>query len=103
MIPNFTRVNVQCYLIIIVFCQNAFLLTDYAYLSNDSSFSVSNEDGVEVVAQENFSAISKGKSLDKAEKALYSPPTSGIDQTDSSKPSLSFEAQVCYHNGSRCV
>ncbi|XP_076932508.1 uncharacterized protein LOC143598077 [Bidens hawaiensis] len=74
--------------------KNAFLLTDYAYLSNDSSFSVSNEDGVEVVAQDNFSAISKGKSLDKAEKALYSPPTSGIDQTDSSKPSLSFEAQV---------
>ncbi|MFS7909478.1 putative vacuolar protein sorting-associated protein [Helianthus anomalus] len=74
--------------------KNALLLTDYTYLSNDSSFSVSKEDGVEVVVQGNFPSTSKGMSLDEAEIASYSPPTSDIDQTDSSKPSLSFEAQV---------
>lgn len=74
--------------------KNALLLSDYTYLSNDSSFSVSSEDGVEVVMQDNSSPVSEKKSLDKAEKALYSSTTSDADQTESSKPSLSFEAQV---------
>ncbi|XP_071698618.1 uncharacterized protein [Rutidosis leptorrhynchoides] len=75
--------------------KNALLLTDYTYLSNDSSFSVSAEDGVEVVMQDNLSSVSESekKSLNKAEK-LYSSSTSNADQTLLSKPSLSFEAQV---------
>nr|GEV02157.1 vacuolar protein sorting-associated protein 62 [Tanacetum cinerariifolium] len=74
--------------------KNALLLTDYTYLSSDSSFSVSSEDGVEVVMQDNSSLVSEKKSLDKAEKALYSSTISDADQTETSKPSLSFEAQV---------
>ncbi|KAJ9559357.1 hypothetical protein OSB04_013971 [Centaurea solstitialis] len=76
--------------------KNALLLTDYTYLSNDSSFSVSAEDGVEVVTQDSSSFISESKkSLSKAEKLLYSPSTSNTSQTEpSKKPSLSFEAQV---------
>ncbi|KAI3684030.1 hypothetical protein L1987_84552 [Smallanthus sonchifolius] len=74
--------------------KNALLLTDYTYLSNDSSFSVSIEDGVEVVMQDKFSLTSERKSLDNAEKSSYSSTTSETDQIDSSKPSISFEAQV---------
>ncbi|XP_024982723.1 uncharacterized protein LOC112519038 isoform X5 [Cynara cardunculus var. scolymus] len=75
--------------------KNALLLTEYTYLSNDSSFSVSSEDGVEVVAQDSSSFISESKSLDKAEKPSYTPITSNTSQTESTKkPSLSFEAQV---------
>lgn len=74
--------------------KNALLLTDYTYLSNDSSFSVSIEDGVEVVVLDNFSSTRERKSLDKVEKLLYSSSTSDAEQTEISKPSLSFEAQV---------
>lgn len=72
-------------------------------MSNDSSFSVSVEDGVEVMVQDNFSPISEGKSLDKAEKSLYSSSTSDTNQTESSKPSLSFEVQVGHNNISRVI
>ncbi|KAK9053434.1 hypothetical protein SSX86_030068 [Deinandra increscens subsp. villosa] len=75
--------------------KNALLLTDYTYLSNDSSFSVSPEDGVEVVMHDKIYSTSERKSLDRAEKLSYSSSTpDSSDQTDSSKPSLSFEAQV---------
>nr|XP_043635621.1 uncharacterized protein LOC122606820 [Erigeron canadensis] len=74
--------------------KNALLLTDYTYLSNGSSFSVSIEDGVEVVVQDNSSSVSERKSHNKAEKSLYSSSIAVDDQTESSKPSLSFEAQV---------
>ncbi|KAD5802908.1 hypothetical protein E3N88_14268 [Mikania micrantha] len=74
--------------------KNALLLMDYTYLSNDSSFSVSIEDGVEVVVQDNFCSPNVKKSLDKAENLSNSSSTPESHQIDSSKPSLSFEAQV---------
>ncbi|KAK1425949.1 hypothetical protein QVD17_14616 [Tagetes erecta] len=73
---------------------NALLLTNYIYLSNDSGFSVSIEDGVEVVMQDNVHITSEKKSLVRAEKLSYSSSTRDSDQSDSSKPSLRFEAQV---------
>ncbi|KAL8205058.1 hypothetical protein R6Q57_010681 [Mikania cordata] len=74
--------------------KNALLLNDYTYLSNDSSFSVSIEDGVEIVGHDKFSSTSERKCLDQIEKSSYSSSTSDTDQSDLSKPSISFEAQV---------
>ncbi|XP_035834787.1 uncharacterized protein LOC110887015 isoform X3 [Helianthus annuus] len=75
--------------------KNAWLLTEYTYMSNDSSFSVSIEDGVEVVMQDNFHSTGERKSLDRVEKSSHSSSTpDSSDQSDSSKPSISFEAQV---------
>ncbi|KAL7618287.1 hypothetical protein Lser_V15G01600 [Lactuca serriola] len=74
--------------------KNARLLTDYTYLSNDSSFSTSADDGVEVVVQDIVASINEKKSSDKAEKILNSSSTSETAQTETSKPSISFEAQV---------
>lgn len=60
------------------------------------------EDGVEVVMQDNVSSTSEKKCLDKAEKTSHSPSTFNTDQTESLKPSISFEAQVGHCNRFRC-
>lgn len=74
-------------------------MTDYTYLSNDSSFSTSADDGVEIVVQDIVASINEKKSSDKAEKILNSSSTSETAQTETSKPSISFEAQVGQYNG----
>ncbi|KAI3512412.1 hypothetical protein L1887_19727 [Cichorium endivia] len=74
--------------------KNGSLLTDCTYLSNDSSFSVSAEDGVEIAVQDIVPSVSEKKTSVKAEKLVNAATTSDTNQTETTKPSISFEAQV---------
>jgi len=71
--------------------QNGSLLRKYTYLSNDSSYSISSEDGVDMVVSGNLPS-SDEKSLDNVNQ------TSGtsIDSQSGSNAtqSFSFETQV---------
>ncbi|XP_051130647.1 uncharacterized protein LOC127251100 isoform X2 [Andrographis paniculata] len=74
--------------------ENGLLLRKYAYLSNDSCYSISPEDGVEIIVNEN-SLDRSAVDLDDLEGLSETSHAPGTDQCESSKlPSLSFEAQV---------
>lgn len=65
------------------------------YLSSDSSYSVSLEDGVDIILPDASSDDDK-KNLDNMYESSTSPTASSISPSDSSLiPSFTFEAQVC--------
>lgn len=69
----------------------------YTYLSNDSSYSVSPEDEVEISYLDHNSLDSDGQESSKLEEFSHSSNTSGTVQGELiATPSLSFEAQVDY-------
>ncbi|KAJ4956285.1 hypothetical protein NE237_013068 [Protea cynaroides] len=76
--------------------ENAALLRKYAYLSNDSSYSVSMEDGVDLLFIDSFSSDSENKSMDhllglmESSSAPIAHGSSDISQMQS----ITFEAQV---------
>ncbi|XP_052204938.1 uncharacterized protein LOC127809843 isoform X2 [Diospyros lotus] len=70
------------------------LLRKYTYLSNDSSFSVSQEDGVEIMLLDKFSDNSNGNSPDLMQELSSSSNTSAYDSDPSQMQSFTFEAQV---------
>ncbi|XP_012842600.1 PREDICTED: uncharacterized protein LOC105962815 isoform X1 [Erythranthe guttata] len=75
--------------------ENGLLLRKYTYLSNDSSYSLSQEDGVEVSFLDDSSLNKNHKDSDQLEESSHISHASGTAQYESSKmPSFSFEAQV---------
>ncbi|CAL5415223.1 unnamed protein product [Camellia sinensis] len=74
--------------------ENGSLLRKYTYLNNDSSYSVSLEDGVEILLLDNFSSNSDEKNPDCMEELSCSSNTSAYDNDSFKKQSFTFEAQV---------
>ncbi|WOH07393.1 hypothetical protein DCAR_0726823 [Daucus carota subsp. sativus] len=75
--------------------ENGFLLRKYTYLSNESSYSVSTEDGVEISFLENNLSDDIKRSTDNMKELLLTSNTSDNIKSDSSNiQSFSFEAQV---------
>ncbi|KAM3341348.1 putative protein isoform X1 [Capsicum galapagoense] len=73
--------------------ENGLLLRRCTYLSNDSSYSVFQEDGVDVMISDNNS--DNDESMKSMEELLYNSDASDFDSNGSSKiQSYSFEAQV---------
>lgn len=73
--------------------QNGLLLRRYTYLSNESSYSVSQEDGVDVRISDSNS--DDDESMKSMEALLYNSDASDFDPNGSYKvQSYSFEAQV---------
>ncbi|KAK6160946.1 hypothetical protein DH2020_004327 [Rehmannia glutinosa] len=74
---------------------NGLLLRKCTYLSNDSSYSVSPEDGVEISFLDDNSLNRNSKDSDYLEELSPTPHASDTVHCESSKiPSFSFEAQV---------
>ncbi|XP_043726204.1 uncharacterized protein LOC122672780 isoform X2 [Telopea speciosissima] len=76
--------------------ENAALLRKYAYLSNDSSYSVSVEDDVDLLFLDNFSSDTEKKSMDHLHGSMVtsSTPTAHNDSDLSLMQSITFDAQV---------
>ncbi|XP_042475866.1 uncharacterized protein LOC122057714 isoform X2 [Macadamia integrifolia] len=76
--------------------ENAALLRKYAYLSNGSSYSVSVEDGVDLLFLNNFSSDSEKNSMDHLHGLMDSSSASiALNDCDLSQmQSITFEAQV---------
>ncbi|KAI7993232.1 putative vacuolar protein sorting-associated protein 13A [Camellia lanceoleosa] len=74
--------------------ENGSLLRKYTYLNNDSSYSVSLEDGVEILLLDNFSSNSDEKNPDCVEELSCSSNTSTYDNDSFKMQSFTFEAQV---------
>ncbi|KAJ8532740.1 hypothetical protein K7X08_015629 [Anisodus acutangulus] len=73
--------------------ENGLLLRRYTYLSNESSYSVCQEDGVDVMIFDSNS--DNGESIKSMDELLYNSDASDFDPNGSSKiQSYSFEAQV---------
>ncbi|KAH9766384.1 C2 domain-containing protein [Citrus sinensis] len=73
--------------------ENGSLLRKYVYLSSDSSYSVSLEDGVDIILPDTSS--DDDKNLDNIYESSNTPNASSISPSDSSLiPSFTFEAQV---------
>ncbi|KAH6757936.1 calcium-dependent lipid-binding family protein [Perilla frutescens var. hirtella] len=75
--------------------ENGLLLGKYTYLSNDSSYSVSQEDEVEISFIDDNSRDRNRQDSINLEELSHTSHTSGTVQCESNAiPSLSFEAQV---------
>jgi len=78
--------------------QNGSLLRKYAYLSNDSSYSISSEDGVDMADPGNFPSNDE-KSLDNVNQ--ISGTSTDAQSCSNGTQSFSFETQVgyisCFH------
>ncbi|XP_044499300.1 uncharacterized protein LOC123220770 isoform X3 [Mangifera indica] len=75
--------------------ENGFLLRNYTYLSNDSSYSVAVEDGVDILVLGNLSSDDDKKNLDHMHESSDTSIVSSYSQSDSNViQSLTFEAQV---------
>lgn len=75
--------------------ENGSLLRRYTYLSNDSSYSILREDGVEILLLDESSYANDEKSLDYMDETSDTSDTSAYTRSDSSKTqSFTFEAQV---------
>lgn len=75
--------------------ENGSLLRTYTYLGNDSSYSVSIEDGVDILLLDNFSSDNDKKSPDYMDESEDISNNSAYSKNDSSKmESVTFEAQV---------
>ncbi|KAL3505576.1 hypothetical protein ACH5RR_030958 [Cinchona calisaya] len=75
--------------------ENGSLLTKRTYLSNESSYTVFQEDGVDVIFLENNSSDNGREHLDHREELCYTSDASDSVQTESCNlQSFSFEAQV---------
>lgn len=76
--------------------QNGFLLRKYTYLSNNSSYTVSLEDGVEISLLDNFTSKSAEESPDCIEESSCGPNTSTAENDSLKMHSFTFEAQVFF-------
>lgn len=75
--------------------QNGSLLTKHTYLSNESSYSVFQEDGVDIIFLENNFPHNVREHPDHREELSYASDASDCVQTESRKlQSFSFETQV---------
>ena len=84
---------------LIYFCfsyvhQNGSILRKYTYLSNDSSYSVSFEDGVDILLLDSPSDVEK-ESLNQMHETSESRSFSSLSQCSPDQiPSFTFETQV---------
>lgn len=76
------------------FVQNGLLLMRYTYLSNDSSYSVSQEDGVEILLVESDINSSENSPKNMDEFFYTSDASDAVQSGASEVQSYSFEAQV---------
>lgn len=75
--------------------QNGSLLRKYTYLGNDSSYSVSTDDGVDILLAENMSSDDDKTYLDHMQESSVTSDASSDSQGDSNMmQSFTFEAQV---------
>ncbi|KAE9455056.1 hypothetical protein C3L33_13039, partial [Rhododendron williamsianum] len=74
--------------------ENGFLLRKYTYLSNNSSYTVSLEDGVEISLLDNFTSNSTEESPDCIEESSCGPNTSTAENDSLKMHSFTFEAQM---------
>ncbi|KAM7259519.1 hypothetical protein ACFE04_015260 [Oxalis oulophora] len=74
--------------------ENGSLLKKYTYLSNDSSYSVSAEDGVDIELLENSPSDVEKMILNDAPESSDFSSSALTSHTDSTKQSFTFEAQV---------
>lgn len=75
--------------------QNGLLLRKYTYLSNDSCYSVSPEDGVEIsILDNNCGTGNDEQSTDLVDLSYTSSAADTVQSQSSKIPSFSFEAQV---------
>lgn len=88
-------IKIVIYDILVFIHQNGSLLRRYTYLSNDSSYSILREDGVEILLLDESSYANDEKSLDYMDETSDTSDTSAYTRSDSSKmQSFTFEAQV---------
>lgn len=91
----FMGVKIKICDILIFIYQNGSLLRRYTYLSNDSSYSVSPEDGVDILLLDESSYANDETNLNYMDETSDASDTSGYTHSDSSKmQSFTFEAQV---------
>lgn len=100
MLPLFVCDNIQmdpCLHFYLTCCfphQNGSLLRKYAYLSNDSSYSISIEDGVDISLLDNSSSDDDKKILDYMNEQS-DVLNSSYSENDSNRPqSFTFESHV---------
>ncbi|OMO58553.1 hypothetical protein COLO4_34529 [Corchorus olitorius] len=75
--------------------ENGSLLRKYTYLSTDSSYSVSQEDGVDISLMDKSSSDDEKKIVENLDKLINSPKTDSYLQDDPKVvQSFTFEAQV---------
>ncbi|KAM7278379.1 hypothetical protein ACFE04_005513 [Oxalis oulophora] len=74
--------------------ENGCLLKKYTYLSNDSSYSVSAEDGVDIELLENSSSDDDKMILEDTQKSSDASSSPLNSEINSNKLSFTFEAQV---------
>ncbi|XP_065863891.1 uncharacterized protein [Euphorbia lathyris] len=74
--------------------ENGFLLRKYAYLSNDSSYSTSVEDGVDIILVDSSSPGNEKTNLDDTHESSDISSTSDSQNDTSGVQSYTFEAQV---------
>lgn len=77
-----------------MYIQNGSLLRKYTYLNNDSSYSVSFEDGVDIELLETSSGDDDKKSLEYLHESPDSSNVSDFDSDPNKIPSFSFETQA---------
>ncbi|KAM1215633.1 hypothetical protein ACFX13_012262 [Malus domestica] len=75
--------------------ENGSILRKYTHLSNDSSYSLSFEDGVDITLLDSYSSDEDKKSLEDTHKSSDTSNISSDSESDPNViPSFSFEAQV---------
>lgn len=75
--------------------QNGSLLQKYTYLSNDSSYSVSFEDGVDIVLLDSSSSGDAVKSVENRDESSDATKVWSSSESDPNRlPSFTFETQV---------
>ncbi|KAB2604886.1 hypothetical protein D8674_042145 [Pyrus ussuriensis x Pyrus communis] len=75
--------------------ENGSILRKYTHLSNDSSYSLSFEDGVDITLLDSYSSDEDKKSLEDSHKSSDTSNISSDSESDPNMiPSFSFEAQV---------
>ena len=88
-------INILMYDILVFIHQNGSLLRRYTYLSNDSSYSVLPEDGVDILLLDESLSAKDEQSPDYMDETSDTSDTFAYTQSDSSKmQSFTFEAQV---------
>ncbi|KAK8671255.1 hypothetical protein V6N13_037855 [Hibiscus sabdariffa] len=74
--------------------ENGSLLRKHTYLSNDSSYSVSPEDGVDILLMDNISSDGDKMKVENTELINTSKASSDLQDNQNAMQSFTFEAQV---------
>lgn len=83
--------------------QNGSLLRKYTYLGNDSSYSVSYDDDVDILLLDNKSTHDDKKLDQTKELSVSSNPSSNPECDTNVTQSFTFEAQVCGTYGQKII